>query len=222
MKSNKIALCFLFTVILTSLCFSSIPPKLSYEGRLTDTSGNPITTTKTIEIKIYDSTSGGNLIFGPESFSVTPDNQGVFSLIIGETRSISTEVFNGANRYLEIAVGGETLSPRTQIVSVGYANRAAVADRAEQGVPGPQGPAGPQGSTGEAGATGPQGPAGPQGPTGEAVSGPVSISNLTITGEAQGDIVYRNGSGWTRLPAGSSGQVLKTNGAGANPSWTAS
>lgn len=37
---------------------------------------------------------------------------------------------------------------------------------------------------------------------------------------AQGDILYRNASAWVRLPAGTSGDVLTTNGAGANPSWT--
>ena len=36
---------------------------------------------------------------------------------------------------------------------------------------------------------------------------------------AQGDVLYHNGTAWTRLAAGTSGQVLKTNGAGANPSW---
>ena len=39
----------------------------------------------------------------------------------------------------------------------------------------------------------------------------------TIT--TQGDILYRDGSGLARLPAGTSGQVLKTGGSGANPSW---
>jgi len=36
---------------------------------------------------------------------------------------------------------------------------------------------------------------------------------------AQGDILYRGTSSWTRLPAGTSGQILQTNGAGANPTW---
>ncbi len=35
----------------------------------------------------------------------------------------------------------------------------------------------------------------------------------------QGDILYRDGSGLQRLGAGTSGQVLQTNGTGANPSW---
>ena len=36
---------------------------------------------------------------------------------------------------------------------------------------------------------------------------------------AQGDILYRGASSWTRLAAGTSGQLLQTNGASANPSW---
>jgi hypothetical protein len=36
---------------------------------------------------------------------------------------------------------------------------------------------------------------------------------------AQGDILYRNATGWARLPAGTAGQYLYTQGAGANPLW---
>jgi len=46
-----------------------------------------------------------------------------------------------------------------------------------------------------------------------------AVTNLSIASEAQGDILYRNASSWVRLPAGTSGQVLQTNGAAANPSW---
>ncbi len=45
---------------------------------------------------------------------------------------------------------------------------------------------------------------------------------LDMVGSAvQGDILYKNGSGWTRLGAGTSGHFLKTNGAAANPAWAA-
>ncbi|MFZ2777638.1 MAG: FISUMP domain-containing protein, partial [Candidatus Moraniibacteriota bacterium] len=36
---------------------------------------------------------------------------------------------------------------------------------------------------------------------------------------AQGDIIYYTGSSWTTLSAGTSGNYLKTQGAGANPTW---
>ena len=38
-------------------------------------------------------------------------------------------------------------------------------------------------------------------------------------GATQGSILYRNATGWTQLGPGISGQVLSTNGTGANPSW---
>ena len=38
-------------------------------------------------------------------------------------------------------------------------------------------------------------------------------------GNSQGDILYRGASGWTVLPASTSGRVLATGGTGANPSW---
>jgi len=45
------------------------------------------------------------------------------------------------------------------------------------------------------------------------------VTGLAITSQAQGDVLYFNGSAWVRLPAGTAGQRLQTNGAGANPSW---
>ena len=45
------------------------------------------------------------------------------------------------------------------------------------------------------------------------------VNDLTIAGEVQGSILYYNGSNWVQLPPGTSGQVLQTNGAAANPSW---
>jgi hypothetical protein len=38
---------------------------------------------------------------------------------------------------------------------------------------------------------------------------------------AQGDVLYRGAATWTRLGAGTSGQFLQTQGAGANPQWAA-
>ena len=43
---------------------------------------------------------------------------------------------------------------------------------------------------------------------------------LSIPGQVQGDVLYYNGSDWTRLASGTAGQVLITNGAGSNPAWS--
>ena len=46
-------------------------------------------------------------------------------------------------------------------------------------------------------------------------------TDVGTTLTTQGDILYRDGSGLARLAAGTSGQVLKTQGSGANPVWGA-
>lgn len=55
----------------------------------------------------------------------------------------------------------------------------------------------------------------PGNPLGPSVEG----GELNIASQAQGDILYYNGSTWIRLAAGTSGQFLKTQGAAANPLW---
>ena len=44
-------------------------------------------------------------------------------------------------------------------------------------------------------------------------------SVLDQIGNVQGDVLYRGASGWSALPPGTSGYVLATQGAGANPHW---
>ena len=47
------------------------------------------------------------------------------------------------------------------------------------------------------------------------------VQNLAGLPYAQGDILYYNGTIITRLPAGTNGYFLKTQGPGANPTWAA-
>ncbi|MEZ0390509.1 MAG: hypothetical protein ACAI34_25745 [Verrucomicrobium sp.] len=52
-------------------------------------------------------------------------------------------------------------------------------------------------------------------------AGELSLSELLdfVGSSAQGDLLYRGASTWSRLPAGTAGQVLRSGGAGAAPSW---
>ena len=47
----------------------------------------------------------------------------------------------------------------------------------------------------------------------------VTGAKIALGSDAQGDVMYYDGTNWVRLGAGTSGQFLKTNGAGANPAW---
>lgn len=50
----------------------------------------------------------------------------------------------------------------------------------------------------------------------------VDGTDIAIGSDAQGDVMYYNGTDWARLGAGTSGHFLQTQGTGANPQWAAS
>ena len=52
-------------------------------------------------------------------------------------------------------------------------------------------------------------------------AGSVDGAALALTSQAQGTVMYYNGSTWVVLAPGTSGEALKTQGAGANPVWGA-
>lgn len=45
------------------------------------------------------------------------------------------------------------------------------------------------------------------------------VLSFSLIGQAHGDILYFDGTNWTRLPAGTVGQFLKTRGSSADPQW---
>jgi hypothetical protein len=87
---------------------------------------------------ITSDSAGNSAVWGPEAHGSVSVNNGVFSVTLGETSSIPTSVFTNDTRYLKIEVANppdstnyEAMSPTTQIVSVGYAYKAADADVAQ-------------------------------------------------------------------------------------------
>jgi hypothetical protein len=98
---------------------------VNYQGRLADDAGVPLTGTYGMSFALYDAATAGNLIWGPESHTAVPVSEGLFSVGLGSQTSggIPTTTWNG-DRYLEITVGGETLSPRELIRSVPLAGMA--------------------------------------------------------------------------------------------------
>jgi cytoskeletal protein CcmA (bactofilin family) len=104
-----------------------IPQKMTYQGKLTDSSGNPLTGTYSIVFTIYDASSGGSNLW-TETRSV-PATKGAYSLVLGEGTAIGTSVFDGNERWLGIKVESDSeMIPRMKIVSVGNAYKAYDAD----------------------------------------------------------------------------------------------
>ncbi|MBI4655393.1 MAG: hypothetical protein HY746_01475 [Elusimicrobia bacterium] len=108
-----------FFISLSSYLSAAAPLRVNFQGKL-DESGQPVTGTKNFIFKIYDASSGGNLVWTSQTHSVSITN-GIFSVVLqtGTPVDISTSTFSGP-RYVEITIDGTTLSPREEIVSAPY------------------------------------------------------------------------------------------------------
>lgn len=101
---------------------------VSYQGRLADAEGNPLTQDGvTLQFSLWDASAGGNHIWpdtGTETHVVDVVD-GLFAVGLGSVTpgGIPTSTWSG-DRYLEIIVGSETLSPRELIRSVPIAGMA--------------------------------------------------------------------------------------------------
>lgn len=116
---------------------AGVPQLLSYQGRLTDTSGNPLGGTGTVycfRYGIYDAPSGGSRVWpagaASSTNSTTTVTDGIFNDTIGRMDSLTYDFVSTSTLYLNVDVntttstcGGtwESLSPRQQIVASGFA-----------------------------------------------------------------------------------------------------
>jgi len=129
MKRKTAVKAVLLVVILLAGSWASaqIPQLINYQGYLANGDGNPVTGTRSIEFRIYNTASGGTAIWS-ETQSVTVLD-GVFSVLLGSVNPLSYTLFNGSDRFLALKVGSDSeMTPRTRLVSVGYAFRANQAD----------------------------------------------------------------------------------------------
>ncbi|MFH1683971.1 MAG: hypothetical protein ABIA67_03725 [Candidatus Margulisiibacteriota bacterium] len=136
MKKINVFILLFLVVFFASAGLAAVPPKINYEGRLTDASGSPLIGTYNMRFSITSDLAGSTVIWGPEAHNVVTVANGVFAVILGETTPITTTGFSSDVRYLKLEVANpassttnyEALTPLTQIVSVGYALKAAEAD----------------------------------------------------------------------------------------------
>ena len=106
---------------------------VNYQGRLANPDGTPVDDDDYgMTFALYDADGAGNLVWGPESHTAVPVSDGLFSVGLGSQTSggIPATTWNG-DRYLEITVDGETLSPREKIRSVPVAGMALTAQTAD-------------------------------------------------------------------------------------------
>ncbi len=122
---KKIAL--LFALMIFPLLLSATPVgPMSYQGRLLNDQGVPVTGSYNFTVRIYDDPVAGALVYEEVHSNVTV-NDGVYSFRVGtqtpQTGSWDLDLWqnNINDLYLELHVGAETLSPRTELTSSPHA-----------------------------------------------------------------------------------------------------
>jgi hypothetical protein len=98
----------------------SPPGRMTYQGHLLDETGNPVPDgSYAMTFALYDAPSAGNLLWGAETHTVDVDD-GYFTALLGRDDPIEAGDLD-TNTYLEITVGGETMTPRHRLTSVAFA-----------------------------------------------------------------------------------------------------
>ena len=121
------AVCATMTVAASA---TGVPPVLSFQGRLTDSGGNPVVdSTYQALFTIYDAPTGGNTRwFETQNIATT---NGTFVVQLGAVLRIEESVFAVPETYLAIRVTPDPeLSPRIRLVTVPYSFHAARSDTA--------------------------------------------------------------------------------------------
>ncbi len=107
---------------------TTAPPRvIPFQGRLTDSTGTPITSATNLRFALYNSQSAsGSAMLWEEVQNITPNKDGVFSASVGRMVSISQELFaNNSSLYLGLSVErASELQPRKQLTTTDYAQSA--------------------------------------------------------------------------------------------------
>jgi len=100
--------------------FCAVPQLINYQGKLTDKDGKSLNGTYDLTFTLRDHTSNASWSEAHTGVKVT---DGLFNVLMGSVKANTLWALFSSNHdlYLEIKVGGETLSPPMKIGSVGYA-----------------------------------------------------------------------------------------------------
>lgn len=95
---------------------ANVSGAISYQGRLTNPGGSPLNGTYTMRFIVYDDEFAGSALWDSGNLSVSVED-GLFNVQLG----VPSQYFDGRALWVNIMVGGETLSPRQEILPAPYA-----------------------------------------------------------------------------------------------------
>ena len=127
MKSNSMktgicgaALAGLFMIVTAAVtpALAAVPGLINFQGKLADSNGKAVTGVVPMVFKFYTTASGGSPAW-TEIQNVTPDNYGIYSVMLGEVTPLNIS-FSTAY-WLGVTVGTDSeMFPRYRIVASAY------------------------------------------------------------------------------------------------------
>jgi hypothetical protein len=119
MRASALLIGAILLVALLATTFAGVPNTTNYQGWLTDDAGDPVTDNLLMIFYIWDDASAGSILWAEEHLSVSVES-GFFNVVLGSNDPIPDSAFYGTDRWLEIVVDGNTISPRTKLQSTPY------------------------------------------------------------------------------------------------------
>jgi hypothetical protein len=129
---ETLCFCLVLLALFITSTITAVPNTISYQGKLTDSSGVPVNASVSIQFIIYDSAAAGTSLWS-ETKSVVVTS-GHFSTDLGSTSALSTSIFETEPVYLALKVGADSeMTPRIKLQTAPYAFKADKADSVANG-----------------------------------------------------------------------------------------
>ena len=135
MNFTRTATLTVVVVLLACACaFAAVPPMINYQGKLMQPSGAPVPDgTYEMTFAIYSVPTGGTALWSEPNPSVQVKG-GLFAVLLGSIVNLPSNLFDSGDRFFGVKVGADPeMTPRQQIASVAFAQRAAVAGTVDDG-----------------------------------------------------------------------------------------
>jgi len=119
-------------ILAAASAMGGVPQMISYQGRLTDDQGGPVSGMYSIKFRVYDSSAGGSELWSSDGYVGAPVENGLFHHYIGESRPLPDSLSKYDSLWLGIQIYNEPeeIDPRTRLVSAPYALMAGNANHA--------------------------------------------------------------------------------------------
>ena len=112
-------------VLHAAAALAQVPPETTYTGRLVDGGGTPLAGPVNLTLRVYDADTGGTQLYSEDHVGVALDATGGFSVQLGMGTSASgtfdESLFPSGERWLEVVVGSDVLTPRQIVGAVPWA-----------------------------------------------------------------------------------------------------